>query len=291
MAHTPTPAAAIAHHRMALSGLEVVGASGHHELREMLDDYVDYLNAELSVDAPAADIGRMQEILLEAAHIIRLGGVPFDYRAILLRLSDIYARGFRVPDPSIFNGTAADYADVVEALGERCPTCNFQEALRQLLRYMCRLYAARKGSWKTVYQHILSIPEAQRLLSQGEFAEVREWVESGVDNLFAIRQYTLNKIHALRRQRAQIEQTIAQLQGEIDLVRTKGKVVDLTARRKQREIAALVESRDELDDTIASKVGILDLVEEDMRDFESKLTTAMRSYSIRLVQPEMRVTA
>ncbi|MEA3275896.1 MAG: hypothetical protein U9Q81_11510 [Pseudomonadota bacterium] len=296
MLNPDTSISHITQHRVTLSRLTANGVSSlaPDHSRQVLQTYLDYFGAQLSRNSASRDIGLLQEMLLEVAHIVRSGTADIltdDYENILERLVAIYARGLNQRGQNAFMITAADYADVIEAISQEYPAYDYSEAVGQLLWYMSRLFGRRKSSWKTVYEHILSMPDsvaAKQLLMQAYFLEINEWVESGVDNLFEIRSDLYAKKAALLKEETTISREIEKMEQALKARQGKGtardrNVVDLGEKRKERTIETL---RREMQEIISEKEGketMIAMIESDIRQFEDKLKEAKRAYFIRLV--------
>lgn len=256
--------------------------------KRILLDYVDYLEQELSSNNQSIDIGSTQETLLELSCIIRSGRARItsrEYSGILRRLVGIYADGFADGQSDAFVITAADYAEVIEAISRAQPGNDYSEAVGQLLYYMGRLFSSRKGSWKTVYEHLLSMPdsiESVQMLKSGYFLEIQRWAEAGAGNLFSIRRDLNQRIATLEDELAEFDWCAGK---EVKAAQTgvRGKVVSLEARRRQKEIDTILEQKERLEDEKRHKQALRNLVDSNIAEFETKLKQTRRAYFVRLV--------
>ena len=241
----------------------------------------------------------MNETLPSASTVVcrmpRLNSSPSkrcDHAGFLRHLSAIYAQGYEQRDNIAFAATAVGYAAVVETISRRYPELDYREPLGQLLELMTRLFAARDNRWKVVYKHLRSIPdsvEAKQTLTRVCSADIREWFDAGVQNLFSLRDDLAAKIRALGAKARRVEREIGVLQRTLAAIRASldpastGKVVGLAAKVKQRQIA---EMQIKLEEVLAEKEGgesTLHLIESDIREFEGRLREARRIYYLRAV--------
>ncbi len=251
----------------------------------LLRNYFDFLEQQLSDAGAIPDVSQIQEMLLEVSEFIRSGKTGYysdEYGRILKRLVSIYAGGFSSSSSSAFTLTSANYADVVEAISNRFPGYDYTEAMGQLLAYMEQLFANRKSDWKTIYEHIISMPEsveAKRLIKAARFEEVRQWAEEGAGNLFGIRVDLLEVIGQLS---AEIDQLNADIEHLGRAWRT-GRVVSLAARRKANEVPALIEARERVIHQRMDKQNLVELIESNIEEFEMLLRSARRAFFFHIV--------
>ncbi|MBA1445253.1 MAG: hypothetical protein M3H12_00720 [Chromatiales bacterium] len=272
---------------MSLCSREGRGADPHRS-RELLDDYLDYLDTALSGQGRSIDVSQIQEMLLEVSQIIRSGraGVSADdYRKIISHLTGIYAKGLAEEMKCPFIITSVDYADVIEAISQECPAFDYREVMGQLLYYMSQLFRNRKGSWMMVYEHLLSLPEsidALALSNRKTFMEIQEWTEQGVDSLFQICRDYKGMIGQTEHDLAGLERRIAVQKDEMAAQKNSA-VIAFDSLRKKRVLKAMLSQKARLIEELQSKKMILELVEDDIREFEEKLVELRRAYFIRLV--------
>ena len=265
------------------------------ESRQVLNGYLGYLESELTSQNFSADIGKVQEMLLEVSQFILSGKARINgdvYQCVLRRLTGIYAKGLVPGGESAYSMTASDYADVIESLSRVYPVYDYSEIVGQLIHYVNQLFKLRSTSWKTVYEHIICMPdsiEAIKLLKNEHFFEVQQWAEEGVENLFHIQddiQQRINRldqeIHDLGREMIVKERLVVARQREFAAAGASN-LVDLNARHMAAEIALLRHSQDRLLRERESKAHIAELIESNILEFETILKETRRSFSIRLV--------
>lgn len=270
-------------------------AIGLAPCRRMLNDCLRVVEHELVEVEGSANVHRIENTLDAVVGILRLSGSPSkrcDHEGFLRHLSAIYARGHAQRDNIAFAATAVGYAAVVEAISRRYPELDYREPLGQLLELMTRLFAARDNRWKRVYKHLRSIPdsvEAKQTLTRVCSADIREWFDAGVQNLFSLRDDLAAKIRALGAKAWRIEREIGVLQRTLAASRARldpagtRKVVGLAEKVKERQIAEMQTKKEEVLDEKAAREGTLHLIESDIREFESRLREALRVYYLRAV--------
>ena len=263
--------------------------------RDILQEHLDRLRDQLTGPEEAIDTSLVCETLLDLSDDLGSRTSVFqssDYRWILQRLTRIYAQGFigRTGEP--FTVTAAAYAQVIETISHIYPGQDYSEAIGQLFCYMSRLFRTRERSWKVVYKHILSIPdavEAKQLLNRAFFVEIKEWAEAGVDNLFSIRRDLYEKIDELQVRIDSCNRQIAKTAEAMNHPRKTGampvgsNVIDLQRVRNKRRIASLEHKRQGLVEAKNDEESIVALIESDIREFEEKLRRTRRAYFVRPV--------
>lgn len=265
------------------------------ESRQVLNGYLGYLERELTSHNFSADIGKIQEMLLEVSQFIHSGNARVGgevYQCVLRRLTGIYAEGFALAGENAYTRTAPDYADVIESISRVYPIYDYSEIVGQLVHYMNHLFELRKKSWKTVYQHILDMPdsiEAIKMLKNEHFFEVQRWADEGVGNLFHIQDDIAQRVRRLDQEISDTGRWIA-TQNRLMGARQRylaelgaSNLVDLKVRRMAEEIALLRHDRDRLIRERKGKMHIAELIESNIREFEAKLKETRRSFSIRLV--------
>ena len=270
--------------------------------RRLLDECLSVVERELSSERKSADVERARETLGEVAGLARAedGLAQAEdvvaeeqvYEHFLQHLVRIYAHGCDQRDNVAFADTAAAYAAVIEAISRIYPRLDYTVALGQLLEFMARLFAARDNSWKTVYEHLRAIPDsvhAKQTLNRVCSADIREWFDAGVQNLFSLKNDLTAKIqeladHARRIEREILTQeaTVGEMLERADPEAT-GKVVSLQARLTARRTDALRLEKDRVLDEQQGKQDTLLLIESDIREFENLLREARRAYFVRIV--------
>lgn len=264
------------------------------ESRQVLNGYLGYLESELAIHNISADIGKSQEMLLEVSQFIESGNARVGedvYQCVLGRLAGIYAGGLLLDGDNAYARTASDYADVIESISRVYPHYDYSEIVGQLIHYMNQLFSLRKKTWKTVYEHIASMPdsiEAINSLKTNYFIGLQQWAEEGVGNLFHIEDELRNDIAQLDREIAQVRRESIAEQRRLDLRRrgneqVGGNLIDLEARRMAQDIESLQRIKQRLLGKRDGKVEVLDLIESNILEFESKLKATRRAVAVRLV--------
>jgi len=262
----------------------------------LIGERVNRLGTQLSRPDAVIGSGEIEDTLLLLSAEIRCGRSELassDYRWIIERVTDIYAQGFGQGAGDVFTTTADSYANLIETISRAYPGYDYSEAVGQLFCYMSRLFRTRKTGWKAVYEHILSIPdavEAKQLLNRAYFAEIQEWAEAGVENLFAIRKDLYEKIDRIEVKIGGLDRRIEKIAGPRDDLPAEARsappgsnIVDLTQARRKRLIETLRLKRRRLADVRENEETILGLIESDIQEFENKLRATRRAYFIRPV--------
>jgi hypothetical protein len=295
--HSSTQCFTSQQHRLELTGRLSGNFSAltPDRVRQILDDYLDDLERELSVSDVATDIGRVQEMLLEIAGFIRSGTARVtgaECQFFLGRLIDIYGNGFSQVGKNAFSVTAADYADVIEAVSIECPAYDYSQAVGQLLCYMQQLFESRKESWITIYEHIESMSDSiavVQLLKEVYLQEIRQWAEEGAANLFGIESDLLSGIRELageiKELEGRIEEKRASLPFGSETAKERGgrQVVDIREKRTEKEIGILFQQIDQLVLERQGKEDIAELIQSNIQELQTKLKETRRRYLLRLV--------
>lgn len=263
--------------------------------RKRIEEVLNQLGAQLTRPDELIGASEIDDMLLLLSADIRFGAPELassDYRWIVDQLTGIYAQGFEQRPGDLFTKTARSYAHLIETISRAYPGNDYSEAVGQLFCYMSRLFRTRKHDWKAVYEHLLSIPdsvEAKQMLNRAFFAEIQEWAEAGVENLFSIRMDLYEKIGAIKDQIRRLDRRIEMTLGGIQLpeqtssARAGTNVVDLAAARRERLIGSLRFKRQRLLEEKDDEEIIVGLIESDIREFEDKLRATRRAYFIYLV--------
>ncbi len=284
-------------HRTDLLGLAAGEGAflSPQQSQQILEGHLQYLEEELTLHNAAVDLGQVQETLLEVSAIIRhqrSERPEAEYGTILGRLTRLYARGIGGEASDAFARSAADYADVIEAISWTCSSCEYSQAIGQLLHFMGQLFDSRKESWMTVYEHILSMPDSaaiQPLLERECFSEVKQWVDEGVGNLFKIRGDLAARLQKLEQELALLEQDMQELEeqiaAELEAEKTAAgaPVIQLDTRKRQKELLGWQGKWRRLVTAWEDERYVLDLIESNILEFDTKLKQLRRAYSLRLV--------
>jgi hypothetical protein len=262
---------------------------------QTLDVCVKVIGQELATATQSADLELAREILGKVAIQVSSDGnlaSNQDYHQFLQKLTRIYEEGCDHRENTAFAATAADFAAVIEAVSRRYPGYDYSGSFGLLLEYMTRLFAARDNSWKRVYKCLRAIPDsvsAKQHLKSVCSADIREWFEAGVQNLFSLQSDLASKIHELDRRAGEIGNEIRARQDEIREMHRKldpegtGKIVVLAGRSMERQIAGLELERSAVLEEKAGRESTLVLIESDIQEFEDLLREARRAYYLHIV--------
>lgn len=255
---------------------------------KVLKQYFDDLELSLAAENKTADLTQLQTIWIEISKFIQAEKkhiLDDGYTRLLNRLTRIYTQGLQQQGNLAFAATATNYADVIEIVSQAHPSYDYSEVIGHLLHYMNQLYKVREKSWLRIFEHLLSMPDTIRpiqYLKQSHLKDIQQWVEEGVDNLFQIRddQVVLHseKIAEL----AETEQTIEQTRQRLERCHNS-KVVPITLYKEEALLNALTEKKDLLITDLEDRQALVDLLEDNIQEFEDKLFATRRACGIRLV--------
>lgn len=261
------------------------------ERRPFLAETLDILDGLLA-EAPGAERAlELHRTLRARAVVMRTDRSPdgaAEYARFLEQLAGRFAPGCGQRENLAFAYAAPAYAAVVEALSWARPGLDYIPALGQLLELMTQLFAARQPLWKLVYRHMRSIPgsvDAKRTLKRVCSADIREWYDAGVQNLFSLQADLTGRIDGLSRTIADLTREIDSRDETVAALRTSGgggNVILFQAKMAEREIRMLEARRQDLLDEREGRLGTLALIESDIHEFESLLREARRAYYLRL---------
>ena len=262
---------------------------------QILNEYLNCLERELTGSRGTPDVGKVQEMLLELSQFIRSGKarvLSHEYGRLLRRLSEIYSRGLRENTESAFCRTAADYSDVVEAISREDASYDYSKIVGQLLYFMGQLFESRKGSWVVIYENLGSMSDSIRvvkLLKLEYLLEIQRWAEEGVANLFQIRKDLQRKIVSLDKAVDVVLADIAERRQEMAscnsrwLDRCGGRILNMDVWVLKNEIDALRKKVKKLTRERDGSLAINDLIDVNILEFEGELREVRRKYHIKLV--------
>jgi len=251
------------------------------------------LGQDLRPDAAHPERRKAERRLRELAVLIESETVTIsdrDSERVLRRLAQLYGNGCAAHKGQTYTSTAAGYAAVVAALSHKSPGLDFGEAIGQLLELMIRLFRQEDTGWVAVYRHLRSIPDGVRAKQQLKrvcAADIREWFDAGVQNLFGLRAELRERIRKLGEAADALAQEIQAEEDAIRIANTKGegdtKVVVLADWVKGRQLAELRHKRQTIIDETTDKADTVALINADIREFGQRLGEARRAYVLRLV--------
>jgi hypothetical protein len=259
--------------------------------RPYLDTTYRLFEQSLGTNPDLATAELLHRELRERAILIRGDRGPAaaaEYAQLLARLTALFAPGCEQREDLAYAYAGPAYAALIEAMSAGRPALDYSAALGQLLELMAQLFGARQPLWKLVYQHLRAVPPAvgaKQTLRRVCAADISEWYDAGVQNLFQLQNDLNERIaelgrsaRALERRAARVSRALARLRA----VESNGKVVSLQARLRERELADLNRRREELLAEQAGRADTLALIESDIREFEGLLRSARRAYYLRL---------
>jgi hypothetical protein len=260
------------------------------EACKVIKGYFDYLESMLGRKHSDLEVAQLREILTEISGFIRSDKSQIKddgYVRMLNRLTRIYAKGIQLEDDKAFIGTAVNFADIMHTVSESYTGYDYTKPVGLLFHYMDKLFNDREESWLEVFQHINSISDAQALqmLQEQHLQEIKNWVEEGVDNLFAIWDEQLDVINNLSNEIYLLDKQI--LLTSRDLRKNLNRrgytnIIYLEDIRLRLELGRLREKRSELDCAREGKLELIALLDENIQEFGDRLTEIRRSALIQL---------
>jgi hypothetical protein len=262
-----------------------------HESCKIIKQYFDYLESMLGRKHSDIDIVQLREILTEISGFIRSEKSQIQddgYMRMLNRLTTIYAKGMQIEDDKAFTGTAVNFAAILNTVSQSYASYDYRESVGLMLHYMNRLFNDREESWLEVYEHLMAMPDSHvlQMLKEQHLEEIKNWVEEGVDNLFAIWDEQLdvisnisNEIYLLDKQ---ILKTSRQLRSGLSLAPAHN-VILLENIYLRQELDQLRLKRVDLDSAREGKLELINLLDENIHEFGDRLTEIRRSTQIQLV--------
>ena len=256
---------------------------------KVLKQYFDELEISLSDVDKTADIPQLQTIWLEISDFVQAkkGHILVDgYNRLLNRLTGIYTRGLALEDNLAFAATATNYADLIEVVSQAHPSYDYSEAVGHLLHYMNQLYKIREKSWLRIFDHLLSMPDYIQpihYLKERHLKDIQQWIEEGVDNLFQIRDDQALLYSEKIAELAGLEQSIEIIRQRLEQT-SQNKIVPITRHKDQATLEALKEERDFLISDLGNRQELVDLLEDNIQEFEDKIFATRRACAIRPIK-------
>lgn len=280
------------HVAFRLQGVDHLPVMAQEESCHILKQYFDFLDSSLSSQEESADIGLLQEMLLEISLLLRSDKSPLRddaYLRLLNRLTAIYAKGLKVENDWAFTSTAANFADILESISQRYQDYDYSHSVGLLLHYMDKLFNSQEESWIDVFEHLLSMPDSIRIMQQlknQHLQEIQNWVEEGVDNLFTIRDEQFELIANLDKRTEDLEKKIVkreQVLLDVKQAADREGIAVLLHQQERREIESLNEKQLAHHAERKAKLEIIKLLDDNIQEFADRLTEIRRSTLIRLV--------
>lgn len=209
---------------------------------------------------------------------------------LLGHLSNLVAAAARDRSGNELGALGGGYAAVVAAMTRIHPHNDYSAPLGQLLEMMARLFSQRENAWKDIYKCLRSIPDsvaAKQALTRICLAEIREWFDAGVQNLFSLQEQLEGQIASVREKIAKIDERLslgrAQLHRQRGEFGNRGNVTSLGTMVAKREIRESEQRLADAYDELEGRESTLELIESDIADFERILHGARRTYRLQVV--------
>ena len=255
-------------------------------LAQHFDELEFFLSCETDTES---GISQLNAIWLEISLLLETEKkhlLDDSYNRLLNRITRLYTLGTKPKSNTAFAATATNYANVIEIVSQVHPRYDYTFAISHLLHYMNLLYKEREKSWLSIFQHLLSMSESVlsiQFLKDGHLKGIQRWVEEGVDNLFQLRDDQILLHSEKIAELAQIEQSIEKAEHQITRSRSS-KIVPITNLQKWDSLQALVQKRDLLIQELDNRQELVDLLEQNIQEFETILFETKRACLIRPVQ-------
>jgi hypothetical protein len=256
---------------------------------KVLKHYFDDLELSLTHEDKNHNIGQSETILTGISQFIQSDKnqiLSDGYTRLLNRLTEIYTRGLAQHANQAFAATAANYAGVIETVSQAHPSYDYSEAIGHLLHYMNQLYRDREKSWRRIFEHLLSMPDSIQLvqsLKEHHLKGIQQWVEEGVDNLFQLRDDQI-QLHAAKiTQLTDAEQAVEAKHLELQSG-YNAKIVPLSRAIDMAALKSLIHERNLLIEELENRQDLVDLLDQNIQEFEDKLFAPWRAYLIQLVR-------
>jgi hypothetical protein len=273
-----------------ISSVERLPVMAQDEACKIVKQYFDYLETMLGRKHSDQDVAQLHELLNEVSGFIRSEKSQIEdegYTRMLNRLTRIYAKGIQLEDDEAFIATAVHFADIMHTVSQAYSGYDYTEPLGLMLYYMDKLFNDREESWLEVFEHILSMSDAHvlQMLQEQHLQEIKNWIEEGVDNLFAIWDEQLDVINNLSNEIYQLDKQILQTSRELrnNLIQvTAHNIIYLRDIHLRLELDRLRKKRVELDEAREGKLELASLLDENIQEFGERLTEIRRSTQIQL---------
>jgi hypothetical protein len=260
------------------------------EACKIIKEYFDYLESTLGRKHSDLEVAQLGEVLTEISGFIRSDKSQFKddgYMRMLNRLTRIYAKGIQLEDDKAFIGTAVHFADIMNTVSQNYTGYDYTKPVGLMFHYMDKLFNDREESWLEIFKHINAISDAHALqiLQEQHLQEIKNWVEEGVDNLFAIWDEQLDVINNLSNDIYQLDKQI--LHTSRGLRKSLGQrdftnVIYLEDIHFRKELVRLRQERMELDCAREGKLDLIALLDENIQEFGERLTEIRRSALVQL---------
>ncbi|MEW8026664.1 MAG: hypothetical protein AB2793_14635 [Candidatus Thiodiazotropha sp.] len=273
-----------------ISCVERLPVMAQEESCKIIKQYFDYLESMLGRKHSDPDVDKVRELLTEISGFIRSEKSQIEddgYMRMLNRLTTIYAKGIQLEDDKAFIGTAVNFADIMNTVSKSYAGYDYTEPVSLMLHYMDKLFNDREESWLEVFQYIISMSDSHvlRMLKEQHLQEIKNWVEEGVDNLFAIWDEQLDVINNLSNEIHQLDKQILLTSRELRMNMSQviePNVIYFRDILLRKELDQLRQKRLELDTARTGKIELSALLDENIHEFGERLTEIRRSTQIQL---------
>ncbi|MCG8488362.1 MAG: hypothetical protein MI756_12900 [Chromatiales bacterium] len=275
-----------------ISNIEQLPTLAQDESCHIIKQYFDYLEQTLSNRESVVDVEQLREMLNEVSGFIRSNKSQLradGYSRMLKRLNNIYAQGLRNNNDRAFTRTAVNFADILNTVSQSFPSYDYSESVGLLLHYMHKMFNYREEGWIEVFEHLISMSdsiEIMELIKTQHLQEIQNWVEEGVDNLFALMDEQLEVIDNIDAEILLLDQELLQRRKTIAETRSSGfnrVIIPIARAREKQLIQELFDRRAELISERIAKLELADLLDENIQEFTDRLIEIRRSAMIQLV--------
>lgn len=274
-----------------IGNVEQLPILAQDESCKIIKQYFDYLEETLTQEDGVVDIEQLREMLNEVSGFIRSNKSQIradGYGRMLKRLNKIYSHGLRLEDNKAFTSTAVNFADILNSVSQNFTSYDYSESVGLLLHYMHKMFNYREEGWLEVFEHLLSMPDniqIMQLLKTQHLQEIQNWVEEGVDNLFALLDEQLEVIDNIDAEILQLDQELLQRRKSLTVRTTDpttNVVIPLSRIREKHLIQELFDKRNQLMIERVAKLELTELLDENIQEFTDRLTEIRRSALIHL---------
>ncbi|MES9980948.1 MAG: hypothetical protein ABW107_19635, partial [Candidatus Thiodiazotropha sp. 6PLUC5] len=269
-----------------IGNVEQLPILAQDESCKIIKQYFDYLEETLTQEDGVVDIEQLREMLNEVSGFIRSNKSQIradGYGRMLKRLNKIYSHGLRLEDNKAFTSTAVNFADILNSVSQNFTSYDYSESVGLLLHYMHKMFNYREEGWLEVFEHLLSMPDniqIMQLLKTQHLQEIQNWVEEGVDNLFALLDEQLEVIDNIDAEILQLDQELLQRRKSLTVRTTDpttNVVIPLSRIREKHLIQELFDKRNQLMTERVAKLELTELLDENIQEFTDRLTEIRRS--------------
>ncbi|MCG7982768.1 MAG: hypothetical protein JAY90_08455 [Candidatus Thiodiazotropha lotti] len=290
--HTQTQAVSNGVTPFRISSIEQLPTLAQDESCHIIKQYFDYLERTLSNQEAIVDVEQLRDMLNEVSGFIRSNKSQLradGYSRMLKRLNSIYAQGLRNNNDRAFTRTAVNFADILNTVSQSFPSYDYSESVGLLLHYMHKMFNYREEGWIEVFEHLISMSdslEIMQLIKTQHLQEIQNWVEEGVDNLFALMDEQLEVIDNIDAEILLLDQELLQRRKALSTETrntTTNRVIPISRARDKQLIQELFDQRAQLITERVGKLELADLLDENIQEFTDRLIEIRRSAMIQLV--------